>query len=117
MQPHFYWLLLQPALMHRTGHSFYGIGYGGPVVKGGKVYLLDRDDKVGDNLWCFELSTGKELWNFAYNAPGEIISQCPLVYGDHTKPPLLVDGYFYARYSTNNRRDGLVCMSMDGQII
>ncbi|MBN2413403.1 PQQ-like beta-propeller repeat protein [candidate division KSB1 bacterium] len=289
-----------------------GIGYGGPVVKDGKVYLLDRDDKVGDNLRCFELSTGKELWNFAYDAPGKVmfpgsrsvpaidgnyiyscgpygdlyclnintqkpvwnknvwtdfggeeipiwaISQCPLVYGDlliiasqapeagvvaynkttgaivwktpnlgnetyvspavvkidgkdnivmvtsstnpfghrelpktpgnivgiepltgkilwtytgwschisvpsavdagnnkvlvvggyelgalmievkkqpdgsyvptevfrteefgdHTKPPLLHEGYFYAQYGTNNRRDGLVCMSMDGQIM
>ena len=48
-----------------------GIGYGGPVVSGGKVYLLDRDDTVGDNLRCFDLSNGKELWNFAYNAPGK----------------------------------------------
>jgi outer membrane protein assembly factor BamB len=47
-----------------------GIGYGGPVVGGGKVYLLDRNDKIGDNLRCFDLSNGKELWNFAYNAPG-----------------------------------------------
>jgi outer membrane protein assembly factor BamB len=46
-----------------------GIGYGGPAVSGGKVYLLDRDEKVGDNLRCFDLSNGKELWNFAYNAP------------------------------------------------
>ncbi len=50
-----------------------GIGYGGPVVKDGKVYLLDRDDNVGDNLRCFELSTGKELWNFAYDAPGAVM--------------------------------------------
>lgn len=50
-----------------------GIGYGGPVVKEGKVYLLDRDDKVGDNLRCFELSTGKELWNFGYDAPGSVM--------------------------------------------
>jgi len=50
-----------------------GIGYGGPVVKGGKVYFLDRDDKVGDKLRCFALATGKELWNFAYNAPGEVM--------------------------------------------
>src|SRR5210317_1820939 len=42
-----------------------GKGYGGPVVTDGKVYLLDRDDKVGDNLRCFELTSGKELWNFA----------------------------------------------------
>src|SRR5512138_3548119 len=47
-----------------------GIGYGGPVVKDGKVYLLDRNDKVGDNLRCFELSSGSELWSFAYDAPG-----------------------------------------------
>jgi outer membrane protein assembly factor BamB len=50
-----------------------GRGYGGPVVKDGKVYLLDRDDKVGDNIRCFDLSTGKELWNFAYDAPGTVM--------------------------------------------
>ncbi|MEN6333252.1 MAG: PQQ-binding-like beta-propeller repeat protein, partial [Phycisphaerales bacterium] len=44
-----------------------GIGYGGPVVKDGKVYLLDRNDKVGDNLRCLDLSNGTELWNFAYD--------------------------------------------------
>ena len=50
-----------------------GIGFGGPVVKDGKVYLLDRDDEVGDNLRCFELSSGKELWNFGYEAPGSVM--------------------------------------------
>jgi len=49
-----------------------GIGYGGPVVKDGKVYLLDRDDKVGDKLRCFDLSSGKELWSFAYDAVGSV---------------------------------------------
>jgi outer membrane protein assembly factor BamB len=38
-------------------------------------------------------------------------------FGDQTKPPLLFNGYFYAQYSTNNRRDGLTCMSMEGQIM
>ena len=50
-----------------------GIGFGGPVVKDGKVYLLDRDDKVGDKLRCFDFSNGKELWNFAYDAPGSVM--------------------------------------------
>ena len=50
-----------------------GKGFGGPVIKDGKVYLLDRDDKVGDNLRCFDLSNGKELWNFAYDAPGRVM--------------------------------------------
>lgn len=49
-----------------------GKGYGGPVIKDGKVYLLDRDDKVGDNLRCWDLSNGNELWNFAYDAPGRV---------------------------------------------
>ena len=47
-----------------------GIGYGGAVVSGGKVYLLDRDDKTGDNLRCFDFASGKQLWNFAYDAAG-----------------------------------------------
>jgi len=48
-----------------------GIGYGGPAVVGGKVYLLDRDDTAGDKLRCLDLATGKELWSFAYDAPGK----------------------------------------------
>lgn len=50
-----------------------GRGYGGPVIKDNKVYLLDRDDKVGDNLRCLDLSNGKELWNFAYDASGTVM--------------------------------------------
>jgi outer membrane protein assembly factor BamB len=50
-----------------------GIGFGGPVVKNGMVYLLDRDDKVGDKIRCFDLSSGKELWNFGYAAPGSVM--------------------------------------------
>jgi len=64
-----------------------GIGFGGPVVKDGKAYLLDRDDEVGDNLRCFDLSSGKELWNFAYDAPGEVMfpgsRSIPTVDGNH----------------------------------
>lgn len=47
-----------------------GIGFGGPAVSGGRIYLLDRDDAVGDKLRCLDLATGKELWSFAYSAPG-----------------------------------------------
>ena len=50
-----------------------GIGYGGPVVKDGKVYILDRDDKIGDKMRCFDLSNGKELWSFGYDAPGSVM--------------------------------------------
>jgi outer membrane protein assembly factor BamB len=64
-----------------------GKGFGGPVIKDGKVYLLDRDDKVGDNMRCFDLSNGKELWNFAYDAPGRVMfpgsRSVPIVEGNH----------------------------------
>ena len=50
-----------------------GTGYGGPVVKDGKVYLLDRDDKVGDIMRCFDFSNGKELWRYSYDAPGAVM--------------------------------------------
>ena len=200
-----------------------GPGYGGPVIKDSKVYLLDRDDKTGDIMRCFDFSSGKELWKFSYDAPGSVmfpgsrsvpavdgnyvyscghngdlycinitthkpvwnkniwtdfggtklpiwaITQCPLIYGDlvivsaqapdagenrvlvvggyehgvvmikvekkadgnygvtelfkhndfgdHTKPPIFHNGYFYAQFTTNSRRDGLVCMGMDGKVM
>lgn len=50
-----------------------GIGYGGPVVKDGKVYLLDRDNAVGDKMRCFDLNSGEELWSFEYDAAGEVM--------------------------------------------
>ncbi|MFN8256221.1 MAG: PQQ-binding-like beta-propeller repeat protein [Bacteroidales bacterium] len=48
-----------------------GIGYGGPVVKDGKIYLFDRMDSIGDIMRCFDLPTGKELWNFATTSPAD----------------------------------------------
>lgn len=49
-----------------------GLGNGGPIVKEGRVYFLDRDDAVGDNMRCFDLNTGEELWNYGYDAPGTV---------------------------------------------
>ena len=49
-----------------------GAGFGGPAVSDGKVYLLDRDEEVGDKLRVFDLASGKELWTFAYDAPGQV---------------------------------------------
>ena len=48
-------------------------GFGGPAVLGGNVYVLDRDEKVGDTLRVLELASGKELWTFAYEAPGSFM--------------------------------------------
>jgi len=63
-----------------------GRGFGGPVVKDGKVYLLDRVPEKADHLRCFDLATGKELWKFAYDAPGAVMfpgsRSVPTVDGD-----------------------------------
>jgi outer membrane protein assembly factor BamB len=64
-----------------------GRGYGGPVIKDGKVYLLDRDDEIGDTMRGFDLGSGKELWSFGYEAPGTVMfpgsRSVPIVDGDH----------------------------------
>lgn len=80
-----------------------GRGFGGPVVKDSKVYLLDRDDKVGDNLRCLALADGKELWNFAYEAPGSVMFP-----GSRSVPT--VDGHYV--YSCGPYGD-LYCVDSD----
>jgi outer membrane protein assembly factor BamB len=82
-----------------------GLGYGGPVIKDGKVYLLDRDDKTGDIMRCFDLSSGKELWKFSYNAPGSVMFP-----GSRSVPAL--DGNFV--YSCGHNGD-LYCIDIKTQ--
>ena len=64
-----------------------GVGFAGPAVSRGKVYLLDRDEEVGDTLRVYDFATGKELWSFAYDAPGSFMFS-----GSRTVPT--VDGDF-----------------------
>lgn len=49
-----------------------GLGNGGPIVKDGRVYFLDRNDSIGDMMRSFDLDTGKEFWNYSYDAPGTV---------------------------------------------
>jgi outer membrane protein assembly factor BamB len=64
-----------------------GAGFGGPAVSGGNVYLLDRDENVGDTLRVIDLATGKELWTYAYEARGAFMfagsRTTPTVDGEH----------------------------------
>ena len=64
-----------------------GIGYGGPVAKDGKVYMLDRMDEEGDKMRCFDLKTGEELWRFEYDAAGDVMfpgsRSVPAIDGDY----------------------------------
>ena len=47
-----------------------GVGFAGPSVSAGQVFILDRPDNTKDVLRCYGLADGKELWSFAYEAPG-----------------------------------------------
>ena len=82
-----------------------GPGYGGPVIKDGKVYLLDRDDKTGDIMRCFDFKTGKELWKFSYDAPGSVMFP-----GSRSVP--VVDGSYV--YSCGHNGD-LYCINIKTQ--
>lgn len=44
-----------------------GEGYAGPVVRDGRVYILDYDPKnFTDALRCLSLADGQEIWRFTY---------------------------------------------------
>jgi outer membrane protein assembly factor BamB len=82
-----------------------GLGNGGPVVKDGRVYFLDRDDAVGDMMRCFDLNTGEELWNYGYDAPGTV--RFP---GTRSVPA--IDGTYI--YSCGHNGD-LYCIDLETQ--
>jgi hypothetical protein len=37
-------------------------------------------------------------------------------FGTHAHPPVLCNGHLYGQCSTNDRRDGMVCMDLDGNV-
>ncbi len=47
-----------------------GRGFGGPAIRDGKVYVLDRAGEQ-DVLRCLDLAGGTEQWRFSYDAPGK----------------------------------------------
>lgn len=61
-----------------------GLGYSGPAVADGKVFVLDYQKSAGDvanspsgrielkgkeRVMCFDAATGKELWKYEYERP------------------------------------------------
>jgi outer membrane protein assembly factor BamB len=38
-------------------------------------------------------------------------------FGTHVHPAILVDGYLYGHCSTNETRDGMMCLSLDGKVM
>jgi outer membrane protein assembly factor BamB len=116
-------------------------GGGGQTSSGSKVAGIDP--LTGKILWEYtnwscgipvpcavDAGEGKVLVTGGYNAGAAMIKVEKKAdgsfgvtelyknpdFGAHTQPPILYNGYFYAQYSTNERKDGMVCMSIDGQV-
>lgn len=67
-----------------------GEGYAGPVVRDGEVYVLDREAEQRDILRCIDLNTGRELWNYAYDAPGSV------GHSGSRNPPTVTETHVYS---------------------
>ncbi len=78
-------------------------GYSGPAIKDGKVYLIDRAEEESV-LRCFDLSTGKVLWECAFADPGEMKGK--KFAGTRGTPTVTDDAiYFMTGYGTLIRVD------------
>lgn len=67
-----------------------GEGFAGPAVRDGEVYILDRQEDKRDILRCLDLATGKERWNYAYDAAGTV------GYSGSRNPPTVTEKYVYS---------------------
>ncbi|MCL2312040.1 MAG: PQQ-like beta-propeller repeat protein, partial [Firmicutes bacterium] len=88
-------------------------GYNSPVISGNKVFFSGADEKVRE-LFCYELSSGKQLWKLeAKNIPGSP-SQTPATTDD--------TGLAASTVATNGKvvcaifgTGDLICADMDGK--
>lgn len=65
-----------------------GEGHAGPVVQGGRVYLLDYDrERSEDAIRCFALSDGSEIWRYTYSV------EVKRNHGMSRTTPAVSDGY------------------------
>lgn len=49
-----------------------GPGFGGPAIRDGQVFILDRVDDERDVLRCFDFQTGEEIWRWDHEVPGRL---------------------------------------------
>ena len=87
-----------------------GLGFGSPVVSGGKVVVSGHDGDATDTLWCLDEKTGEVVWKFSYPQPlGD------LYYQGGTTGTATFDG---DRIYHGARQGELFCLSAkDGSVI
>jgi len=64
-------------------------GFGGPAVRDGKVYFLDRVEERNEVLFCLDLETGETQWQSSYEAPGKFS------YNGTRSTPTVTEKYVY----------------------
>lgn len=75
---------------------------------------------AGDNRLLISGETRSTMLKINRNANGTFEASEVFTteeFGDETKTPLLHNGYFYAMFRTVSKREGLVCMDMNGEIM
>jgi len=87
-------------------------GYNSPVINGNRVFFTGADEEARE-LYCYDLTTGKELWRLAArNIPGSP-AQVPETTDDTglAASPVATDGVrVCAIYATGD----VICADMDG---
>lgn len=66
-----------------------GLGFAGPAIVDGQVFLNDREGDAADILRVFDLNTGEELWRYRYDAPGRV------TYPGSRTTPCVTDTHIY----------------------
>ncbi|MHA2253438.1 MAG: outer membrane protein assembly factor BamB family protein [Candidatus Kariarchaeaceae archaeon] len=77
------WSQQKPRILWRQS---LGLGFGSAAVSQDKVYVLDRIDDERDVFRCFDIYTGRESWQYAYEDPGKFSFNgsrtTPTIHGD-----------------------------------
>ncbi|MFT7677450.1 MAG: outer membrane protein assembly factor BamB [Planctomycetota bacterium] len=47
-------------------------GFGGPAIRDGKVFVMDREPGGGEGLRVYDLTSGEALWRCAYESKGRV---------------------------------------------
>jgi len=107
---------------------------------GGEV--LGMDPKTGKNLWIYEgwscripcanvteigdgrlfitggYEAGSAMIKVAKNGDSYALTELYKTddFGTHVHPAILYEGHLYAHCTTNTRRDGMVCMDLNGKV-
>jgi len=93
-----------------------GAGHSSPVVAGGKVFLHSRQEEK-EVVSCFDLVTGKLLWQDSYPAPYKMH---PAATGHGRGPkstPVFYNGKLYTMYSRGDQKFVIAVEAATGKTI